>query len=149
MSDESEEDWLRVVYGPGVGGAVQGSRVGTRSRGRGESRDITVRQNPPRLDPVNAPGGEQRVRVTVVPAERSQSWSLYLWDVGAGPGNPSTRRVWWRVEPGPWERLVGTRQCATGRGRARLDVELRVERGAGSDAAAPRLRFVAESIVDR
>ena len=135
-----DEDWLRVVYGSGVE---------ERSRAGGPDSEISIRQSPSELDLARAPGGEQRVRVTVVPSDPTRGWSLYLWDFGAGPGHPSTSRVWWRVEPGPWELLVGTRQCATGRGRARVDIELRVERDLGENAVPPRLRFVAESLVGR
>lgn len=139
------EDWLRVVYGSGVG---ERPRAG-RGPGAGAGADITIHQSPSELNLAQAPGGEQRVRVTVVPKDPTLGWSLYLWDFGAGPGRPSTSRVWWRVEPGAWELLVGTRQCATGQGRARVDVELRVERDLARDAVPPRLRFVAESIVGR
>lgn len=137
MSDEKRDDWLRVVYGPGLAARPPASSSA--------ATEIAVRQSPPELDPVRAPGGEQRVRVTVVPSEPGIHWSLYLRDFGPGPGEAAERRVWWRLEPGSWQPLGGTRQCvAKGRGRVRLDVRVRVEHDPDSGAVAPRLRFVAE-----
>lgn len=137
MTEAKKEDWLRVVYGSGLE-ARRPSRPSA-------AVEITVRQSPPDLDPVHAPGGEQRVRVTVVPSEPGTHWSLYLRDFGPGPGEAAERRVWWRLEPGSWQPLGGTRQCvAKGRGRIRLDVQVRVEHDPTSGTVAPRLRFVAE-----
>ena len=129
-----EGDWLKVVYGRGVD-----PRPGRPSAPRTE---IAVRQTPAELDLTAAPGREHRVRVTVVPSERAQRWSLWLRDFDRGPVDAAAGRVWWRVDPGTWQPLGGARQCvAEGQGRVRLDVSLRFE---GRAAVAPRLRFVAE-----
>lgn len=138
MSGETQHDWLRVVYGSG--------RDGGRSPVQGRAREIAVRQCPSELDPANAPAGEQWVRVTLVPSEPNLEWSLYLRKLDPGPGQAPPMRVWWRGEPGSWQPLGEARQCvAIGRGRARLDVALRVERHPGEGAPPPRLRFVAEA----
>lgn len=136
MTQRKHEDWLRVVYGSANGG---------RPASVGEATGIHVRQSPTVVDPTRAPGGEQRVRITVVPAEPGLSWSLYLRDFGPGPEEAPATRVLWRVEPGTWQPLAGTQQCvARGRGRVRLDVSLRVNLAAQA-GPPPRLRFVAES----
>lgn len=136
MTQSNHEDWLRVVYGSAIGG---------RPSSAGGATGIHVRQSPAVVDPAQAPGGEQRVRITVVPTEPGLGWSLYLRDFGPGPGEAPTTRVAWRVEPGTWQPLAGTRQCvAQGRGRVRLDVSLRVTPTA-QPGPPPRLRFVAES----
>jgi hypothetical protein len=128
------KDWLRVVYGRGL-------EPDPTAVPRSALTEIAVRQTPSDLDLAEAEG-EQRVRVTVAPSDRAQSWTLWLRDFAPGPADAPTSRVWWRVEPGTWQPLGGTRQCvAEGRGRIRLDVSLRLE---GRPAMLPRLRFVAE-----
>lgn len=140
MSETTQEDWLRVVYGSGRDRDRAGARDG------GQRAEVSVRQSPSQLDPARAPSGEQWVRLTVVPSVPSLGWSLYLEDRGPGPGEPAPMRVWWRGEPGTWQPLGEVRQCvATGRGRTRLDVGIRVARDPEDDAVPPRLRFLAES----
>lgn len=132
-------DWMSVVYGPDLGGEPPRG-------GEAPATEISVRHSPSDLDPVSAPGGEQRVRVTVVPSEPALRWVLYLRDFGPGPGEAPAAPIWWRVEPGTWQPLGGTRQrVAEGRGRVRLDVELRVNPDLPEGTPRPRLRFVAES----
>lgn len=117
-----------------------------RRRGSGPT-EISVRQTPSEIEP-GGPGFERLVRVTVVPSEPGLRWRLYLRDFERGPGQGSSRRVWWRIEPGTWQPLGGTRQCvAEGRGRVRLDVALRLEAQEDEKPAGSRmrLRFVAES----
>lgn len=136
MDQGRQQDWLRVVYGSARGGEAPTSGGGT---------GVHVRQSPAVVDPARAPGGAQRVRVTVVPSEPALAWSLYLRDFGPGPGDAPTTRISWRVDPGTWQPLAGTRQCvAQGRGRIRLDVELRFH-PPETPGAPPRLRFVAEA----
>jgi len=137
--ETGKRDWMSVVYGSGLGGGSPPERGGA-------ATEIRVRHSPSDLDPGSAPGGEQRVRVTVVPSEPALQWVLYLRDVGPGPGEAPVARLWWRVEPGTWQPLGGTRQrVAEGRGRVRLDVELRVNPDLPDGTSRPRLRFVAES----
>jgi hypothetical protein len=128
-------DWLKVVYGAGleIGGGDEG--IGT--------AEIAVRQSGD-LSAGSEHGEERRVRVTVAPSDPGQSWRLYLRDLGPGPSSTGGGRVWWRVEPGTWQPLGGTRQCvAEGRGRVRMDVVVRLESTASG--GAPRLRLVAEA----
>lgn len=132
---DGTRDWLEVVYGAGldIGGGGRGAAAA----------EIVVRQTPA-LTVAGGGGEEQRLRVTVAPSDPGQTWRLYLRDLGADPGEGPAGRVWWRVEPGTWQPLVGARQCvAEGRGRVRMDVAMRVE--PTSAGAAPRLRFVAEA----
>ena len=130
----SGRDWLRVVYGRGIEGGAGPPPLPGRT-------EITVRQTPPELDLRSSRSREQRVRVTVVPSRSAQPWTLWLRDFGPRAGE-APGRVWWRVEPGTWQPLGGTRQCvAEGRGRVRLDISLRLD---GRPAVSPRLRFVAE-----
>ncbi|HUG40070.1 MAG TPA: hypothetical protein VMM12_06285 [Longimicrobiales bacterium] len=130
------KDWLRVVYGRGFEFEAGARRSASRA-------DISVRQVPPELDLAAAPRRELRVRVTVVPSDGAGPWTLWLRDFGPDAGSSAASCVWWRLEPGTWQPLAGTRQCvAEGRGRVRLDVSLRLE---GRPATLPRLRFVAEA----
>lgn len=136
--DTDKRDWMSVVYGPGLGDESPRRETPT--------TEISVRHSPADLDPAAAPGGEQRVRVTVVPSEPALRWVLYLRDFGPGPSEAPLTQVWWRVEPGTWQPLGGTRQrVAEGKGRVRLDVELRVNPELSEGTPRSRLRFVAES----
>ena len=129
------KDWLRVVYGRGL--EPEAGRGGAASR-----MEIAVRQTPSFLDLAAAPRREQQVRVTVVPSDRGERWTLWLMEDGAGSAGAPVGRVWWRAAPGTWQPLTPARQCiAEGRGRVRLDVSLRLE---GGEVSAPRLRFSAE-----
>lgn len=141
MGHQRYEDWLEVVYGvePGRRRSLPGSL----------HPEISVRQNPAELNLASAPGGEQQVRVSVLPSAPNLRWRLFLRDRDAAPGHPAPRGVWWRIEPDTWHRLAGPGQCvATGRGRARLDVELRIERNHPLRTDLPRLCFVAECVED-
>lgn len=141
MSQERHDDWLEVVYG-----AEAGRRHSLSETPRTE---ITVRQNPSELGLTRAPGGQQQVRVSVVPSAPNLQWRLFLRDLDAEPGRATPQGVSWRIEPDTWHRLAGPGQCvATGRGRARLDVELRIQRSRNLRAELPRLRFVAECVED-
>ncbi|MFO7893911.1 MAG: hypothetical protein R6U63_09260 [Longimicrobiales bacterium] len=127
-------DWLEVVYGAGLD-------VGRGGAG-GARAEIRVRESPALA--ALEPGQEHRIRVTVAPSDPGLTWRLYLRDFGPGPGQVRGDRVWWRIDPGTWQPLGGTRQCvAEGRGRVRVDLSVRVERS--ESGVAPRLRFVAES----
>lgn len=127
-------DWLEVVYGAGLD--VEWDREpGTRT-------ELRVRVAPG-LEGL-APGEVHRIRVTVAPSNPAVWWRLFLRDFGPGPGEARGSRVWWRVEPGTWQPLGGTRQCvAEGRGRVRVDASVRIEEVAAGPP--PRLHFVAES----
>lgn len=130
---DGTRDWLKVVYGAGL-------EIGS----GGGAAELTVRQVP-ELSVVGGREGAQWVRVTVAPSDPGQSWRLYLRDFGRGPGEARGGRVWWRVDPGTWQPLGGTRQCvAEGRGRVRMDVMVRVESAAVG--ARPKLGFVAEAV---
>lgn len=132
-------DWLHVVYGPGLEPEAGAGR-------RASRMEIAVRQTPAEVDLPRAPG-EQRVRVTVVPSDRRQGWTLWLSDYAAGSAEEAGSRIWWRVEPGTWQPLGESRQrVAEGRGRIRLDVSLRRDGGPG---VPPRFRFEAEPTADR
>lgn len=126
-------DWLGLVYGVGL----DPDRCGD-ERGR---TGITLRQSPDLTTYV--PGVEQQVRVTVAPADPVLDWRLLLLR-GVGDGDAPGPEVWWRVDPGSWQRLDGGREClAEGRGRTRVDVQIRVVAARG--AADPHLRFIAEA----
>ena len=134
-----ERDWLKVVYRGGIEPAGR--------RPAAAHMEIAVRQTPSEID--LSGGVERRVRVTVVPSEPGLRWRLFLRDFDRGPGDAARHRIWWRLDPGTWQPLGGTRTCvAEGRGRVRLDVCLRQDQRAGEpevETARPRLRFVAES----
>lgn len=133
------EDWLRVVYG-----APAASPAAVRPRAGAEPMGIDVRQSPAVLDPGRASRGQQRVRVTVVPPGTGRAWSLYLRDLAAEAGAAVPARVSWRLEPGTWQPLAGGRQrVARGRGRVRLDVDVRLEAAGTGAHPAPRLSFTA------
>lgn len=138
MSDTSH-DWLRVVYRPDL--ELEGAEGG--SGGAGER--VVIRLSPPAIDLEGARGRERRHRVTVVPGEPGLSWRLYLLAWGETTGGESggaTRRAWWKPDGGTWQPLTAGRALvAEGRGRARVDVALRLEGDAGP---VPRLRFGAE-----
>lgn len=141
MPQERHEDWLEVVYGSEL--------ARRRSLPGSHSAEIAVRQNPSELSLGRAPGGEQQVRISVVPSAPSLRWRLFLRDLDASPGRATPGGVWWRIEPDTWHRLAGPGQCvATGRGRAKLDVELRAERSGGFRTEVPRLCFAAECMED-
>lgn len=158
MSDPTR-DWLKVIYRPqpeadgmaaggseaGAGGAggvgETGGKAGGKAGGSPGPDQVAVRTAPLKIDPESFPGREQRVRVSVVPGAPGLEWRLYLV-VSEGGGEPGSRRVWWRPEPGSWERATRRTRVAAGRGRGRLDFVLRVE---GVGGRGPRLAFEAEA----
>ncbi len=95
MTQGRQQDWLRVVYGAARGGEPPMASAAT---------GIHVRQSPAVVDPARAPGGSQRVRITVVPSDPGLVWSLYLRDFGPGPGDAPRR-----ASPGEWTRARGSR----------------------------------------
>lgn len=128
----SHRDWLGLVYGVGLDPDRPADEPGRTG--------ITLRQSPELTTYV--PGVEQQVRVTVSPADPALDWRLNLVRSRDGDASPGPE-VWWRVDPGTWRRLEGARECvAEGRGRSRVDVQIRVVAARG--ATDPHLEFTAE-----